>query len=214
MIERLSLEQIAQRIEVLSPQALHDLVERRVQNIRTDVLPGLSRDEDPTDIFVDCIEEFPATAIRLASASTTVMNEWVTKTEEQVQDTAEAMGELLYLCARVGAKDAMPAISEFARRENLGNIKLENGEDIQLRALRSLGGLFYNATVEEREGDKDLFERALDTPTQERMLVGLNTLYIFWPDQRDSFIERARKHPLPNIEELVKVPALIYSDPS
>lgn len=213
MAERLTLDQIAQKIMDMNPQALHDLVERRVQNIPT-VLPALSRDEDPADIFIDCIERFPTTAIRLASASTAVMNEWATKTNQQVQDAAEAMGELLYLCGRVGAKDAMPAISELARREDLDNIKLGNGEDIQLRALRSLGGLLYNATAEEREGQKELFEKALDTPVKERMLIGLNTLYVFWPEQRDSFIERARRHPMPNIEELVKVPSFIYSDPS
>lgn len=194
MVERPTLEQVANRLSQLSSVELKSLIEKRIQNQCTDILPGLAgwmSPEDPADILIDSHEVYPDKTVGLIPASVSIVNEWKNRTDEQIQKDPEATAELLYLCARLRAKDAIPAISELAGRDSLARVGLSSGEDVQSFALRALGGLMEAVDDEGRGQYRSLFERALDVGRP----IGLTALVTFWPDERESFVERAKQHP-------------------
>lgn len=188
---RPSLESIAMWLASQNTGYLEDILERRLRRLPTWGLPPLARDEDPADIFIDSCEwlrEKGSTVIQLQEACKIVANRWSSQTEFRWQP--EPLGELLYLCGRIGVQGAIDAIAKVLNRNDLVGLTLPGGEDLQLRALRSLCGLLVHSKLDERESYRSLLERALDNPQHLRM--ALSALVAFWPGAREGFLSRVK----------------------
>ncbi len=139
---RPTLPEIATGLAGLDVAKLEGLVERRLCREAVEALPKLARDEDPADILVDShawLREHDRSWDQLGQVCTVLAERWADA--PAVRNRPEPLGELHYLCARVGALEARGAIARAVRREDLRGVLLPGGEDVQLRALRCLAGL-------------------------------------------------------------------------
>jgi|GEM_PF-4257319 len=189
------LDEIAPALLVLNVSQLESILWRRIYRLPADPLPPITRDEDPTDVFVDSYhwlkdnrdEDFTD----LSAACARLMRQMAVFDQEWLQTYPEALGELCYLCARIGALEAIPSIAIVAGADGFGLAILPDGEDLQNRALRSLAGLLIK-TPEDRDTYRTLFENAL--ASEHHAAIGLATLSVFWPDEQATFVDRANKH--------------------
>lgn len=194
MIEpRPPLEALASRISVLKTEYLQRIVSARLAGSPVKELPQRGRDEDPADIFIDIAEwlrEQKHPWPQLAEACTRLAKEWAEMNATQVRVRPEQLGELHFLCARIGAVEAREGIARVVTRPDLRGILLQSGEGLQLRALRCLAGLLARVQPDERQRFLGLFIDALAVPNQ--LPAALTALLAFDPDQGQSHLERAR----------------------
>ena len=188
------IDEIADHISKMSPEKLRLLVEQRLRGLETEVLPQLERDEDPADILIDCFAKYPDKLASLQDVCTELAYAWSEQKDEEIKANPEPLGELLYMCAMLHARSALPAIAHIADRANLASAILPEGEDIQSRALRSLAGLLVSEPPKVRDEYRKLFEVALETV--DHAPIGLTTLTTFYPSERDTFIAKAQIHKL------------------
>lgn len=189
---RPSLEELASRLVELDMDRLESIVRARLLREPVAQLPPLSRDEDPADILIDLadwLRERERAWAQLDEACARVADMWAGLYQRWIPP--EAMGELHYLCARIGAVDARHGIARVIRREDLRGILLPAGEDLQLRALRCLAGLLARIAREERNEFLPLYIEALAVP--QHLPIALTALAAFDPDGRDRHLARARE---------------------
>lgn len=186
---RPELGELAARLVDLDDETLQNIVRARLFRESVEELPRLGRDEDPADILVDLAEwlrerdyawpQLTDACARLAEASPDAY---------RVRARPGPLGELHYLCARIGAVKARHGIAQVIRRADLRGILLPAGEDLQLRALRCLTGLLAQITRDEREEFLPLFTEALEVP--QHLPIALTALVAFDPDGRDGYVAR------------------------
>ncbi|MDO8619579.1 MAG: hypothetical protein Q7R49_06645 [Candidatus Daviesbacteria bacterium] len=195
LVERPTIEQVTETFRHLPDDELLKTVSNRLRGLRINAFPrlGLGRDEDPSDVFVDMYDlykdnsEHQPTLDRLRKVCTTLTSRWATRDFVQTEKDALAMGELFYLSARIKAKDTIPDIAKVAGDDHFSRVFIE-GEDLQSRALRSLGSLLSKEDQEANNQYKPLFEAALEA----KRPIGLTALVHFWPEERETFVEKAK----------------------
>lgn len=167
---------------------LEKAVWKRLRGEPQDIdLPGLARDEDPADIFLHVVkytnERSLADLLRGACAH---LLEAALQSPHLEQD-AVAIGELCYLSARIGASDAIEPLTVLVERKETSSFTVRTGEDLRLRALRSLVGLLAsNRQRVDTQRHRRLFEECLRLPRYKKMaLTGLVGL---WPELKDEFV--------------------------
>jgi hypothetical protein len=189
---RPALEDIASRLVELSVEDLGEIVHARLLREPVAELPRLGRDEDPADVLIDITEwlrERERAWTQITEVCVLLANVWADV--YQVRIRPEPVGELHYLCARIGAVEARQGIARVIRREDLRGILLPAGEDLQLRALRCLAGLLARVSRDERKEFLPLFIEAIEVP--QHLPIALTALVAFDPDGRDVYLARARE---------------------
>jgi hypothetical protein len=101
----------------------------------------------------------------LPLACKSLADEWSTVPRAALMRDPEPLGELLYLCARIGAQDAADSVARVAGREELASVFLQSSEDLQCRALRCLAGLLPKVNDMVRNKYKEVFQSALSRPS-------------------------------------------------
>lgn len=188
---RPSLEELASLLVELDPDSLGVVVRARLLREPVEQLPPLGRDEDPADILIDLAEwlrERQRAWEPLAEACARVADMWAGIYQRWIPP--EPIGELHYLCARIGAIEARHGIARVIRREDLRGILLPGGEGLQLRALRCMAGLLARVPRETRSEFLPLFIEALDVP--QHLPIALTALAAFDPEGRERHFVRAR----------------------
>lgn len=197
LVERPTTKQITETLHQLPDDELLKTVDNRLRGLRVNIFPGLGldRDEDPSDVFIDMYDQYKndpkyqVTFDRLRKACTTLTSRWITRGDfVQNNRDALAMGEMFYLSARIRAKATVPDIAKVAGDDHFSTVLIEGGEDLQSRALRSLGSLLSKEDQEANNQYKPLFEAALEA----KRPIGLTALVHFWPEERDAFVEKAK----------------------
>lgn len=186
---RPALGQLANRLVDLDEESLYSIVRARLFRDSVEELPRLGRDEDPADILVDLAEwlrERDYIWTKLSDACARLADGAVDA--YRVRARPGPVGELHYLCARIGAVKARHGIAQVIRRADLRGILLPAGEDLQLRALRCLTGLLAQVSRDEREAFLPLFTEALQVP--QHLPISLTALVAFDPDGRDGYVAR------------------------
>jgi hypothetical protein len=202
-VPRPALVEIVERLTVLEPVALQAVVRRRLFRERVEPLPALARDEDPADILIDGDAWLRArnhlwTEIR--QVCVTLAEQWADVPE--VRTRPEPVGELHYLCARVGAFGARGAIARVAQREDLRGVLLPAGEGIQLRALRCLAGLLAQTNADEQRPFLPVFEQAIEVP--QHLPTALTALVAFNPLDRQRYLRVAASQAPLRVDELTE----------
>ena len=200
---RLPLEALASHILDWKTEYLQRIVSARLAGSPVEELPRRGRDEDPADIFIDIagwLREQKRPWPQLAEACARLAQEWAEINATQVRVRPEPLGELHFLCARIGAVEAREGIARVVTRPDLRGILLQSGEGLQLRALRCLAGLLALVPPDERQRFLGLFIEALAVPNQ--LPAALTALLAFDPDQRLSHFERARSAWLDHFESV------------
>lgn len=195
----------------LSYENLRMLVNNRLIRSPADQLRPLDNriSEDPSDIFIDIVDGlsdkplYQPFVARMHEVCVEFSFETSQQTDETIAENAEAVGELLFLSARIGVKKAIPYIAVIAGRNSLNQRRLSTGEDIQNRALRSLSGLLSDEEIETKLKYKKLYEEALTN--QDHITTGLSTLLTFFPEDRDRYVSVAREQGLQNLDELLEL---------
>jgi hypothetical protein len=190
---RPTLEELASRFSELDSDRLELIVRVRLlgDSVR-DELPRLGRDEDRTDVLIDLAEwlrDRNREWMQLLEVCARLADAWAGSEGSAVRDRPEPLGELHYLCARIGAVEARNGIARVVQREDLRGVLLPNGEDLQLRALRCLAGLLARVSGDEREEFLPLFSEAIAVP--QHLPLALTALVAFDPERRDEYVERA-----------------------
>ena len=171
------------------PREIDALVEAR---LRGDIggyagqLPPLGRDEDPADIFIDLAHTSDSWMEALQATTPGLMATWLEQFQPAGENLAQALGELCYLAARVWITNCLPQLAALARRPD-ATVLQRPGEDLQLRALRSLVGLLEEAGDRAFEY-RGLLEGALEEPRL--ALTALIGLIGVWPDEAVTFLRR------------------------
>lgn len=189
---RPALGELAARLVDLDGESLQDIVRARLFRESVEELPRLGRDEDPADILIDLAEflrERDYAWTPLSDACARLADVWVDP--YRVRARPGPVGELHYLCARIGAVKARHGIAEVIRRADLRGILLPAGEGLQLRALRCLTGLLAQISKDEREEFLPLFTEALDVP--QHLPIALTALVTFDPEGRDRYVARVEE---------------------
>jgi hypothetical protein len=199
MISERDTEKIFHELSQLKDSDLEREVRARLLRRRSTLLFGWGRDEDPCDVFVDAFEGRNGDWPLLLRVCASLALEW----GKSVESVAfpEGVGELHYLCARIGALDARPGIADTIVRVDFRGVLLPSGEGVQLRALRSLAGLLAISRAEEFARYIGLYEEALTTP--QHLPISLVTLLAFRPRRRDMYVERAQKYWPAHVEALL-----------
>jgi hypothetical protein len=212
---RPALGALADRLVEFDGESLENIVRARLLREPEEVLPRLGRDEDPADILVDLAEwlrERDYAWTQLSDASARLADGWADA--YQVRTRPEPLGELHYLCARIGAAKARHGIARVIRREDLRGILLPAGEGLQLRALRCLAGLLAHVPRDEREEFLPLFTEALDVP--QHLPIALTALVAFDPDGREGYVARIGEswpmHLEPVLDHLERNVALLQAE--
>ena len=185
-------ELAARLVDFDMDERLENVVRARLFREPVEDLPRLGRDEDPADILVDLAEwvrERDYEWTPLSDACARLAETWADP--NWVWTSPEPLGELHYLCARIGAVKARHGIARVIQRADLRGILLPGGEDLHLRALRSLAGLLAHVARDEREEFLPLFTEALDVP--QHLPIALTALVAFDPDGRDEYVARIRE---------------------
>lgn len=186
------LEEIAERLSHLSDQELRDAIEKRLRLAHDDLLPGLGRDEDPSDILIDSYKQSPEKLGRLRSICASLAIDEATKSLPEIEGESKYVSELVYTAAMIGAKETIPAIADLGNRKELSKARLPSGEDLQSFALRCLSGLLWDESMTVRDEYRHCYESALEDPNH--AAIALTTLSRFWPDDRQEFIAKASRH--------------------
>jgi hypothetical protein len=128
------------------------LVWDRVLGVQADNLPLFEFQERGADLFIDVVDQVRNTpdvsiAVVLRDACGLLLHE---KTDPLIDDV-DAVGELLYLAARIESKSSIPPISNLITHAQAEE-RLVNGETIRQRAIRALIGLLskYRDAVTDR----------------------------------------------------------------
>ena len=202
---RPSLEELASRFSELDSERLERVVRARlVGGSVGDELPRLGRDEDRTDILIDLAEwlrERNREWTQLLEVCARLADAWADAEVNTVRDRPEPLGELHYLCARVGAVGARSGIARVVRREDLRGVLLPAGEGLQLRALRCLAGLLALVSPGDREEFLPLFVEAIEVP--QHLPLALTALLAFDPDNRDEYVAHARNSWPRHLEQML-----------
>jgi hypothetical protein len=192
-VPRPTLVTIAERLGMVDAIQLEAIVARRLSRQWVDELPALTRDEDPADILIDSYavqQEGNAPLLKLENACVSLAERWARISALDVRRMPEPVGELHYLCARIGAVHATPSIAHVAEREDLSGVLLPGGEDLQLRSLRCLAGLLSLAPRYTRQEFQRVFQKAIDVP--QHTLIALTALAAFDPENREKYEQLAR----------------------
>lgn len=192
---RPTLEELASRLSELSTERLERVVRARLLGASVgDELPRLGRDEDPADVLIDLAEwlrDRDRAWTELLGVCALLADRWAGAEVSAVRDRPEPLGELHYLCARIGAVGARNGIARVVRREDLRGVLLPAGEGLQLRALRCLAGLLARVSRGEREEFLPLFIEAIEVP--QHLPLALTALLAFDPDNSDEYVAHAGK---------------------
>jgi hypothetical protein len=123
------------------------------------VLPPMTRDEDPADVFVDAVVaadgryEASDVAESLRHASSHALRRFGLHKDSPVGP----LGELIYLCGRIDAVQAIECLTALLQREDSRvNNEVQPGETLRQRALRSLVGLLAAERRSERQVDRSM----------------------------------------------------------
>jgi hypothetical protein len=200
---RPALEELASRLSELESERLERIVQARLLGGSAEgELPRLGRDEDPADVLIDLVEwlrERKREWTQLTEVCARLADAWAEV--PAVRDRPEPLGELHYLCARIGAVEARNGIARVVRREDLRGILLPAGEGLQLRALRCLAGLLARVPRKEREAFLPLFNEAIEVP--QHLPLALTALVAFDPEHRDEYVAHAHKSWPRHLEQLL-----------
>jgi hypothetical protein len=199
------LESLATELNQLAEGAVEKLTEDRLQRYPVPSLPALSRDEDPADILIASfhwLRDHGTEWKALQTACSRLSERWSGYEAQILRKAPEPLGELHYLCARIGARGSVPGIAHVVGREDLRRVPLPGGEDLQLRALRSLTGLLVSGSEAEQKAHRPVLIRALDVP--EHRLTGLTALVAFWPLERHAFLGSLASRKVPDLDVLEK----------
>src|SRR4051812_1886947 len=85
-------------------------IELRLSGESSEVLPRTTRDEDPSDIFLDIAALYPDTVEPMRAGVTQLLSKLSKATELSRAARARMLGELCYLAARIGAREALPSL--------------------------------------------------------------------------------------------------------
>lgn len=193
----------ADLLRTLYDEDLLELVRRRLEGAPT-ALPGMGRDEDPSDVLVYLGRRDPVIGDRLRLAAAKLTEEWASRDVAQYQSRPALVAELLYLCEELDAIEVVPHIARMASREELRAIWVPGGyESIEGRALRTLGRLLARHQSEDLGTDqiRGLFEQALER--RQDAIVAFSTLVTVWPEGKDAYVQRAQQHQLPILDDLI-----------
>jgi hypothetical protein len=192
---RPALEELASRLGELNSERLERIVRARLLGGSVgDELPRLGRDEDPADVLIDLAEwlrDRDREWMQLTEVCARLADAWAEEEVSAVRNRPEPLGELHYLCARIGAVGARNGIARVVRRGDLRGVLLPAGEDLQLRGLRCLAGLLARVSRGEREAFLPLFNEAIEVP--QHLPLALTALLAFDPDHRDEYVAHASK---------------------
>ena len=174
------LDVVARHLEGLGSATMETVLERRLARLPVDDLPPLGRDEDPADVLIDSHHaQLPKGLPGLADASVRLARRWVESRE--LPHGPEPLGELIYLCARIGAVGALPPVAEVIVRDHWRDIVLPGGEPLQGRALRCLSGLLAAVPEDRREPFRPVIVAAMDTPAN--VPAAMTALLALWPHE-------------------------------
>jgi hypothetical protein len=201
---RRPLDTLAPRLAKFTQKEMEPLVERRLLRLPADPLPALERDEEPSDIFVDSFhwlaEKRRVEWTVLQDACGGLAERWSGGEAARIRARPEFLGELFYLCARVAATAAMPSIANTLRREDLGPVLIASGEELKLRALRSLVGLLHVVSADVRNAYQPLLRAALREPQNRAVVV--TAFLAYWPDLKREIETWLRANGAQNVDTL------------
>jgi len=169
-----------------SGEAVAVLRQRLYTPERPELLPALSRDEEPADIFVDLVEHNPQSSLAslLRQACQILLTEMAGRPHLTYSSQT---GELCYLAARIGSLESVPALRTLVEHHEAPLAMVQTGENLRVRALRCLVGLLGSAPAS-RDEFQGFFERFLTEPGCE--LVALTGLLGLWPESRSEILSR------------------------
>jgi hypothetical protein len=112
----------------------------RVRGSPEDRLPSLGRDEHPADILLDVArrDEYAPLAKRFRASCARLLEQ---RSGAKVLEDPPALGELCFLAARIGADEAVSALTSLLERCRTESVSVWEGETLRLRTLRALVGL-------------------------------------------------------------------------
>jgi hypothetical protein len=167
------------------------VIQSRLSRVSDPALPRFERFENPADIFVDVALHAPEGYRHLRKsipdASAIVLRRFA---GQSVSADPDAVGEAIYLAARIEAEQAIAPLAEICERENASD-KLSNGETLRVRALRALFGLLL-VFQEHRYPYRQVFEDHKFEPSC--VEVCLPALIALYGMDRVPLVEEARKH--------------------
>src|SRR5205807_2213031 len=142
--------------------------------------------EDPTDIFIDVIDFGNSSELSnsLRSACGNLLKEKI----EPLGDP-QAVGELCYLAARIGAEEAISPLTTLAQQEAAAHI-LFGGEELRFRALRSLAGLLALRPTKADDQHRKLFKKCLHEPAYQ--MIALTAILGLWPNSQHDLTSKIR----------------------
>jgi hypothetical protein len=162
-----------------------DEIERRLTGRQSNVLPPLTRDEDPADIFVDLAEIHPQLKPDLGSTLNELLARWTEWREVDHSIRIKVLGELCYLAARIGSTGALSSLRKIVEDATATGL-VAPGEDLRLRALRALIGLLGAAGRDQAAEHRQTLLSVLAEPRLAiAALIGLVGL---WPAEAETFL--------------------------
>src|SRR5688500_14858048 len=115
------LNQVLERLSRLNVPQMREMLRSRLIKDPVEDIPQLGREEDPTDVLVATYkmaiaEHREDELYSLPLACKSLAEEWSDSPRAVLMRNPEPLGELLYLCARIGAQDAADSVARVAGR--------------------------------------------------------------------------------------------------
>ncbi len=164
----------------LSEDQLERVVWSRLLGRSERMLPPLGRDENPSDLFIGVIEEYPQSEVaeRLQRLAARLLDQ-VARASSQSPDV---VGELCYLASASESRTAVHGLMKLIVSDRAASDVLSNGQTLRVFAFRCLLGLLHSVADELRTEDFRIWLEPLlhDHTTRTFALTALTGL---WPER-------------------------------
>jgi hypothetical protein len=135
----------------------------RLQRIQIPAMPKFEKNEGSADLFIHVVRTLRGTdrsfIVERVQSSCGRLLQKEAKAESFRDPTA--LGELMYLAARIEAGSAITPVAQIVSHEQ-STILLPNRETLRTRAVRVLLGLLASHRADADAFHQDLFRKALD----------------------------------------------------
>jgi hypothetical protein len=170
---------------------LASLIVRRLEGGIIAELPGVVRDEEPRSVFIELAAVNPQLCESLQRAVVQLLDHIAS---QSVFEKPNVAGEICCLCTLLDASRGIDPLAKLVSRDDTALALLPDGEDLRLRALRSLVGLLGDRHATQPEASlATVFEHLLGDP--KCGLLSLTALVGLWPERRSEFVRRSLLSP-------------------
>lgn len=188
-----SVSKAAQALARYDVTDLADVIVRRLEGQLLPQLPGVGRDEEARSIFVE-LADFAGTPELHENLRGAVVQLIDIIANQSAFENPQIAGDVCFLCASLDAPRAIGPLARMVSRDDLTSVFLPDGEDLRLRALRTLVALL--ALHKPSQGGEYLIsvlEYTLGDPRYK--ILSLTALLGVWPEQREEFLKLAPLNP-------------------